>query len=94
VEKESKINEKTSSIESQIKEEIKSAVEKEKITAAKKHESLKWELESVRQDIARIEQQHALREDMLRKEISDLQQVKPPIRSIWAMSFFFLIQIL
>ena len=36
-------------------------------------ETLKWELECVRTDISRIEQQHALREDMLRKEIADLQ---------------------
>lgn len=75
VEKESQINLKTSTIESQLKEEIKEAVEKERILAGKKQEALKWELESVRQDISRIEQQHALREDMLRKEISDLQQV-------------------
>lgn len=81
VEKESKINETTSSIESHLKEEIKLALEKEKINSSKKQEALKWELESVRQDITRIEQQHSLREDMLRKEISDLQQVRDKISS-------------
>ena len=40
----------------------------------KKQEALKWELESMRSDLARIEHQHSLREDMLRKEIADLQQ--------------------
>lgn len=58
-----------------MKEEIQLAVEKERLMSNKKQESLKWELESVRQDLARIEQQHSLREDMLRKEIADLQQV-------------------
>lgn len=59
-----------------MKEEIQLAVEKERMIMNKKQESLKWELESVRQDITRIEQQHSLREDMLRKEIADLQQVR------------------
>jgi hypothetical protein len=73
--KENIINESTSLIENQLKEEIQSAVEKERIISNKKQESLKWELNSVRADISRIEQQHALREEMLRKEIADLQQV-------------------
>ncbi len=73
--KENIINEATSSIESQIKEEIQLAIEKERIGSNKKQESLKWELNNVRADINRLEQQHALREDMLRKEIADLQQV-------------------
>ncbi len=70
----SKINEATSSLESQLKEEIQSAVEKEKAVANKIQESLKWELQSARADLSRLEQQHVLREDMLRKEIADLQQ--------------------
>jgi TATA element modulatory factor len=73
--KDTRINETTNSIETQLKEEIERAVEKERTIAGKKQESLKWELQSVRADISRIEQQHSLREDMLRKEISDLQQV-------------------
>ncbi len=73
--KENIINESTSLIENQLKEEIQSAVEKERIISNKKQESIKWELNSVRADISRIEQQHALREEMLRKEIADLQQV-------------------
>ncbi len=73
--KENKINEATISIETQLKEEIHSAIEKERMISNKKQESLKWELNSVRADISRIEQQHALREEMLRKEIADLQQV-------------------
>ena len=71
--KTSQINEATSSIESQYKEEIQLAVDKERIVSGKKIETLKWELECVRTDISRIEQQHTLREDMLRKEIADLQ---------------------
>ena len=73
--KENIINESTSLIENQLKEEIQSAVEKERIISNKNQESLKWEVNSVRADISRIEQQHALREEMLRKEIADLQQV-------------------
>jgi hypothetical protein len=76
VEKESKINETTSSIESQLKEEVRSAVEKEKTVWLKKQEALKWEIESLRQDISRCEQQYSIREDMLKKEIADLQQVR------------------
>ncbi|CAF0737533.1 unnamed protein product [Brachionus calyciflorus] len=72
--KETIINEATSSIESQLKEEIQLAVEKERITSNKKQEALKWELENLRQDLTRVEQQHVIREDMLRKEIADLQQ--------------------
>ncbi len=72
--KTSQINEANSSIENQFKEEIQSALEKERIFSSKKIETLKWELECVRQDMSRVEQQHSLREDMLRKEISDLQQ--------------------
>jgi len=71
--KTSQINETASSIENQYKEEISAAVDKERIVSGKKIESLKWELECVRADISRTEQQHALREDMLRKEIADLQ---------------------
>lgn len=62
-------------MESQIKEEIQSAVEKERFQANKKHESLMWELQNVRADLMRAEQQHSLREDMLRKEILNYQQV-------------------
>jgi chromosome segregation ATPase len=87
--KESKINETNSSIESQLKEEIQVAVEKERIVSNKKQESLRWELQSVRSDITRVEQQHALREDMLRKEIGDLQQViKSIIISFLNIKFF------
>lgn len=75
VEKESRINETTSSIETQLREEVRTAVEKEKSAWAKKQEALRWEIESLRQDVTRVEQQHAIREDMLRKEIADLQQV-------------------
>lgn len=75
VEKDSRINETTVSIEHHLKEEVRSAVEKERATWAKKQEALKWEIESLRQDVTRVEQQHAIREDMLRKEIADLQQV-------------------
>jgi TATA element modulatory factor len=49
-------------------------LEKERFQANKKQESLKWELQNVRADIMRLEQQHGLREDMLRKEITNLQQ--------------------
>ena len=73
--KENQINETTQSIENQLKGEIQSAVEKERVIWTKKQDSLLWELQSVRADITRLEQQHALREDMLRKEIADLQQV-------------------
>lgn len=75
VEKESKINETTVTIENHLKEEVRSAVEKERSTWTKKQEALKWEIESLRVDITRVEQQHSIREDMLRKEIADLQQV-------------------
>jgi hypothetical protein len=73
--KDSRINQATNSLETQLKEEIQFAVEKEKVMANKAQESLKWELQSARSDLTRIEQQHALREDMLRKEIADIQQV-------------------
>ncbi len=69
-----RLNEATSSIESHMKEETDIKLEKEKQTWSKVCESLKWELQSVRSDISRQEQQYALREDMLRKEIADLQQ--------------------
>lgn len=82
VEKESKINETTSSIESQMREEVRAAVDKEKSAWTKKQETLRWEIESLRQDLARSEQQHAIREDMLRKEIADLQQVPLPLLSL------------
>lgn len=71
--KTSQINEATSSIENQYKEEIQTAVEKERVISGKKIDTLKWELECVRSDISRIEQQHSIRENMLRKEIADLQ---------------------
>ena len=61
--------------ENQLKEEIQTAVDKERSIWQKKQESLKWEMQSVRSDISRLEHQHSLREDMLRKEIADLQQV-------------------
>jgi hypothetical protein len=73
--KDSKISQATNSLETQLKEEIQFAVEKERVMANKIQESLKWELQSARADLTRIEQQHALREDMLRKEIADIQQV-------------------
>ena len=73
--KDSKINQATNSLEVHLKEEIQFAVEKEKMIASKVQESLKWELQSARSDLTRIEQQHALREDQLRKEIGDIQQV-------------------
>lgn len=73
--KDNRINEATNSIETQFKEEIQTAVDKERLLSNKKQESLKWELQSVRSDISRLEHQHSLREDMLRKEIADLQQV-------------------
>ena len=73
--KDSRITEATSSIENQFKEEIQSVLEKERIVSNKRQESLKWELQNVRADITRLEQQHSLREEMLRKEIADLQQV-------------------
>ena len=72
--KESLLTEATSSIETQLKEEAQMALDKERLTSSKRIEALKWEMESVRGDIARLEQQHAMREDMLRKEIGDLQQ--------------------
>ena len=74
--KESRLTEATYSIEHQLKEEIQTALDKERLVSAKKQESLKWELQSARADLARLEQQHSLREDMLRKEINDLQQVR------------------
>lgn len=49
-------------------------MEKERFQSNKKQESLKWELQNVRADIMRLEQQHGLREDILRKEITTLQQ--------------------
>lgn len=58
-----------------MKEEIQLAVEKERITSQKSQEALRWELDNIRQDFSRTEQQHMVREEMLRKEISDLQQV-------------------
>lgn len=76
VEKETKINETTVSIENQLKEEVRVAVEKERSSWSKKQDALKWEIENLRQDIVHVEQQHATRENMLRKEIADLQQVK------------------
>ena len=72
--KTSKINEAASSIETQYKEEIQNAVEKERLVSGKKIDNLKWELQCVRTEVARVEQQYALREEMLRKEIADLQQ--------------------
>ncbi|RNA32793.1 TATA element modulatory factor isoform X1, partial [Brachionus plicatilis] len=72
--KENSLSEATSSIESQLKEEIQLAVEKERITSQKSQEALRWELDNIRQDFSRTEQQHMVREEMLRKEISDLQQ--------------------
>lgn len=63
------------SIESQLKEEIQSVVEKEKSMAKKREDALRWELQGVRADLTRLEQQQALREDILRKEITDLQKV-------------------
>ncbi len=71
----SRIIETQTSIESQLKEEIQAAVDKEKLTARKKEDTLRWELQGVRADLTRFEQQHALREDILRKEITDLQKV-------------------
>ncbi len=73
--KESRISETTASLESQLKEEIQQAVDKERLLSNKKQEVLKWELQSVRADLQRMDQQHSLREDVLRKEITDLQQV-------------------
>jgi hypothetical protein len=73
--KQSELSQTTSSMEAQLKEEIQSAVEKERFQANKKHDSLMWELQNVRADMLRAEQQHSLREDMLRKEINNLQQV-------------------
>ena len=72
--KDSKISEATSTLETQLKEEVQLALERERSLANKTQESLKWELQSARSDLSRLEQQHALREDMLRKEIADLQQ--------------------
>ena len=43
--KDSRINEATSSIENQFKEEIQIALDKERLIANKKQESLKWELQ-------------------------------------------------
>ncbi len=73
--KESRISETTASLETQLKEEIQQAVDKERVLSNKKQEILKWELQSVRADLQRMDQQHSLREDVLRKEITDLQQV-------------------
>ena len=87
--KENILNEATSSIESQLKEEIQHAVEKEKVISNKKQEALKWELETLRQDLARIEQQHVVREDMLRKEIADIQQVNEQVFLIQTYLIFF-----
>lgn len=74
--KETSLTEATSSKESQLKEEIELAVEKERITSQKSQEALRWELDNLRQDFSRVEQQHLVREEMLRKEIADLQQVR------------------
>jgi TATA element modulatory factor len=60
--KDVKINEKVNTQEIKMKQEIELAIEKEKSVAVKKQEALKWELESVRSDLARVEQQHSLRE--------------------------------
>lgn len=100
MEKESRINETTSSIETQLREEVRTAVEKEKSAWAKKQEALRWEIESLRQDVTRVEQQHAIREDMLRKEIADLQQVAysnhliltqivNDYKNVWILKVFF-----
>jgi hypothetical protein len=43
--------------------------------AKKREDTLRWELQGVRADLTRLEQQQALREDILRKEITDLQKV-------------------
>ena len=60
--KDIKINEKANTQEIKVKQEIEFALEKEKTVFAKKQEALKWELESMRSDLARVEQQHSLRE--------------------------------
>ena len=60
--KDVKINEKVNTQEIKIKQEIELAIEKEKSVSVKKQEALKWELESMRSDLARVEQQHSLRE--------------------------------
>ena len=57
-------------------------MDKERSFWQKKQETLKWEMQSVRSDVSRLEHQHSLREDMLRKEIADLQQVNFQILSI------------
>ena len=62
-------------LELQYKEELQQALEKERLASNKKQEALRWELQNTRTDIMRLEQQYSLREDILRKEISDLQQV-------------------
>ena len=72
--KDVKISEKTNTHELKLKQEIEQALEKEKSLSLKKQDALKWELDSMRSDLARVEHQHSLREDMLRKEIADLQQ--------------------
>ena len=64
--KDVKINEKVNTQEIKIKQEIELAIEKEKSVSVKKQEALKWELESVRSDLARVEQQHSLREGELK----------------------------
>lgn len=63
-------------LELQYKEELQQALEKERLASNKKQEALRWELQNTRTDIMRLEQQYSLREDILRKEISDLQQVR------------------
>ena len=62
------------SIESQLREEVQTVLEKEKSMSKKREDTLRWELQGVRADLTRLEQQQALREDILRKEITDLQK--------------------
>ena len=71
----SKSTENSMTLELQYKEELQQALEKERLSSNKKQEALRWELQNTRTDIMRLEQQYSLREDILRKEISDLQQV-------------------
>jgi hypothetical protein len=58
-----------------LREEVQTLVEKEKSMAKKREDTLRWELQGVRADLTRLEQQQALREDILRKEITDIQKV-------------------
>ena len=72
---ESKVVEATMSAEIVLRDEIRLAVDKERVFSRQEQEKLQMTIDELRHSIQRSEAQLSRKEQMLRQEINDLRQV-------------------